>query len=107
MQDKVSGDESKGFTLMGSSNVNGSGVVWSNNTEIVEEEEQMKSNKKLWIIGIVVIVIIILTAIIISYIKNPTRLTIEEKNWINDNKNPPFIPSIAKFFSSDFMKLNA
>ncbi len=39
MQDKVSGDETKGFTIMGSSNVNGSGVVWSNNTEIVEEEE--------------------------------------------------------------------
>ena len=38
-QDKVEGDETKGFTLMGSSNVNGSGVVWSNNTEIVEEEE--------------------------------------------------------------------
>ena len=39
MQDKVSSDETKGFTLMGSSNVNGTGVVWSNNTEIVEEEE--------------------------------------------------------------------
>ena len=38
-QDKVEADQSKGFTLMGSSNVNGSGVVWSNNTEIVEEEE--------------------------------------------------------------------
>ena len=39
LQDKVASDETKGFTLMGSSNVNGSGVVWSNNTEIVEEEE--------------------------------------------------------------------
>ena len=39
IQDKVSSDETKGFTLMGSSNVNGTGVVWSNNTEIVEEEE--------------------------------------------------------------------
>ncbi len=38
LQDDVAGDESKGFTLMGSNNVNGSGVVWSNNTEIVEEE---------------------------------------------------------------------
>lgn len=39
VQDSVPGDESKGFTLMGSNNVNGSGVVWSNNTEIVEEEK--------------------------------------------------------------------
>ena len=39
MQDKVTGDETKGFTIMGSSNVSGTGVVWSNNTEIVEEEE--------------------------------------------------------------------
>ena len=34
-------------------------------------------------------------------------LNILAENWINDNKNPPFIPSIAKFFSSDFMKLDA
>ena len=39
LQDTVAGDETKGFTLMGSSNVNGTGVVWSNNTEIIEEEE--------------------------------------------------------------------
>ena len=39
IQDLVAGDESKGFTLMGSNNVNGTGVVWSNNTEIIEEEE--------------------------------------------------------------------
>ena len=39
LQDKVESDESKGFTMMGSSNVNGTGVVWSNNTKIVEEEK--------------------------------------------------------------------
>ena len=39
IQDKVESDETKGFTVMGSSNVNGNGVVWGNNTEIIEEEE--------------------------------------------------------------------
>ncbi len=39
-QEKVETDESKGFTIMGSSNVNGTGVVWSNDTKIVEEEKQ-------------------------------------------------------------------
>ena len=39
VQDAVAGNESKGFTIMGSTNINGSGVVWSNNTEIVEEEK--------------------------------------------------------------------
>lgn len=39
LQDKVESDESKGFTMMGSSNVNGTGVVWSNNAKIVEEEK--------------------------------------------------------------------
>ncbi len=39
LQDDVAGDETKGFTIMGSNNVNGTGVVWSNTTEIVEEEE--------------------------------------------------------------------
>ena len=39
IQDKDSNDETKGFTIMGSNNVNGSGVVWSNNTPIVEEKE--------------------------------------------------------------------
>ena len=33
-------------------------------------------------------------------------LNILAENWINDKKNPPFIPLIAKFFDSDFMKLN-
>ena len=39
LQDTVAGDETKGFTMMGSNNVNGTGVVWSNNTEIIEEDE--------------------------------------------------------------------
>ena len=38
-QDKIDEDPTKGFTLMGSHNISGEGVVWSNNTEIVEEEE--------------------------------------------------------------------
>lgn len=38
-QDKTDEDPTKGFTLMGSHNISGEGVVWSNNTEIVEEEE--------------------------------------------------------------------
>lgn len=38
-QDKVAEDPTKGFTLMGSHNLSGEGVVWSNNTEIIEEEE--------------------------------------------------------------------
>lgn len=38
-QDKTEEDPTKGFTLMGSHNISGEGVVWSNNTEIVEEEE--------------------------------------------------------------------
>ena len=45
----------------------------------------MKTNKKFWIIGAVVVVLLILTAIIINYVKSPTKLTIEERNWINDN----------------------
>ncbi len=45
----------------------------------------MKSNKRLWIIGIALIVFLILSIIVIKYIKNPTRLTLEEKTWINDN----------------------
>ena len=38
-QDTDANDSSKGFTIMGSNNVNGSGVVWSNNTPIEEETE--------------------------------------------------------------------
>ena len=33
-------------------------------------------------------------------------LNILAENWVNDKKNPPFIPLIAKFFNSDFMKLD-
>ena len=33
-------------------------------------------------------------------------LNILAENWVNDKKNPPFIPLIAKFFGSDFMKLD-
>ena len=32
-------------------------------------------------------------------------LNILAERWINDKKNPPFIPLIAKFFDSHFMKL--
>lgn len=39
-QKKVETDESKGFVIMGSHNVNGNGVVWSNNTPIVEEASE-------------------------------------------------------------------
>ena len=45
----------------------------------------MKNNKRLWIIGIALIVVLVLSVIIIGYLKNPTRLTLEEKTWINDN----------------------
>lgn len=38
-QEKSEEDPSKGFTLMGSHNVSGEGVVWNNNTDFVEEEE--------------------------------------------------------------------
>lgn len=38
-QEKAEEDPSKGFTLMGSHNVSGEGVVWNNNTDFVEEEE--------------------------------------------------------------------
>ena len=38
-QEKAEEDSSKGFTLMGSHNVSGEGVVWNNNTDFVEEEE--------------------------------------------------------------------
>ena len=33
-------------------------------------------------------------------------LNILAENWVNDKKNPPFVPLIAKFFGSDFMKLD-
>ena len=33
-------------------------------------------------------------------------LDILAENWVNDKKNPPFIPLISKFFDSDFMKLD-
>ena len=33
-------------------------------------------------------------------------LNLLAENWVNDKKNPPFIPLIAKFFNSDFMKLD-
>ena len=33
-------------------------------------------------------------------------LSILSESWLNDKKNPPFIPLIAKFFNSDFMKLD-
>ena len=45
----------------------------------------MKSNKKIWIIGAALVFLLILAAIIINYVKSPTKLTIEEKNWINDS----------------------
>ena len=34
-------------------------------------------------------------------------LNILSINWLNDKKNPPFIPLIAQFFNSDFMKVDA
>ena len=34
-------------------------------------------------------------------------LNILSVNWLNDKKNPPFIPLIATFFNSDFMKSDA
>ena len=45
----------------------------------------MNSNKKKWIIGGVGVFLLVVIAIIIAYIKNPTKLTLEERNWINDN----------------------
>ena len=33
-------------------------------------------------------------------------LNLLAENWVNDKKNPPFIPLISKFFNSDFMKLD-
>ncbi len=33
-------------------------------------------------------------------------LDILAENWINEKKNPPFIPEIAKFFNSNYMKMN-
>ena len=33
-------------------------------------------------------------------------LDILAENWINDKKYPPFIPEIAKYFSTNFMKMN-
>jgi len=38
-QDTDANDPTKGFVIMGSNNVNGSGVVWSNNTPIEEENK--------------------------------------------------------------------
>lgn len=32
-------EDSEGFLIMGAKNVNGSGLVWNNNTEVVKEEE--------------------------------------------------------------------
>ena len=32
-------------------------------------------------------------------------LDILAENWINDKRYPPFIPSIAKFFNANFMRM--
>ena len=40
----------------------------------------------------------------IFYYKNGTIKY--DGNWINDKKYPPFIPEIAKYFSTNFMKMN-
>ena len=45
----------------------------------------MKSNKKYWILGLVFIVAAVLIFLVLNYVKSPTRLTLEEKNWINSN----------------------
>ena len=45
----------------------------------------MKNKNRLWIIGIVLVVALVLIFIIRGYVKNPSRLTLEEKNWINDS----------------------
>ena len=47
----------------------------------------MKNHKKFYLIGIGLIFLAILIAIIVNYLKDPTRLTVEEKSWINKNIN--------------------
>ena len=45
----------------------------------------MNNNKKYWIFGGLALLLIIAVVIVIAYVKNPTKLTLEERNWINDN----------------------
>lgn len=45
----------------------------------------MKNKKLIWIIGGLTIIVAITVTILIKYLSDPTRLSIAEKNWLNDN----------------------
>lgn len=45
----------------------------------------MKNKKLIWIIGGAILLVAIIAAILIKYLGDPTRLSISEKNWLNDN----------------------
>ena len=45
----------------------------------------MKNKKLIWIIGGAILVIAIITVILTNYLSDPTRLSISEKSWLNDN----------------------
>ncbi|MBQ4584411.1 MAG: GGDEF domain-containing protein [Bacilli bacterium] len=45
----------------------------------------MKNKKLIWIIGGAILVVAIIAVILTNYLSDPTRLSISEKNWLNDN----------------------
>ena len=47
----------------------------------------MKNRKKIWLIGAGILAVAILSIVIVKYLKDPTRLSVEEKSWVNKNIN--------------------
>ena len=47
----------------------------------------MKNRKKIWLIGAGILALAILSIVIVKYLKDPTRLSVEEKSWVNKNIN--------------------
>ena len=98
-------------------NKNNSKIVEKYN--IIENNEEISNKKEFYIVKIwnsFSLYKSILYASVADvrniYTKFQNQLKIKEilnilaENWINDNKNPPFIPVIAKYFKPEFMKLD-
>ena len=98
-------------------NKNNSKIVEKYN--IIENNEEISNKKEFYIVKIwnsLSLYKSILYASVADvrniYTKFQNQLKIKEilnilaENWINDKKNPPFIPVIAKYFKPEFMKLD-
>ena len=98
-------------------NKNNSKIVEKYN--IIENNEEISNKKEFYIVKIwnsFSLYKSILYASVADvrniYTKFQNQLKIKEilnilaENWINDKKNPPFIPVIAKYFKPEFMKLD-